>query len=183
VLSFWIGCSLIFHHSFRAEYKIFLSSFGSASVTTVLIIYTEKMMKELSLNALTFQHSFPHYRLLFSFLIGLFSITIVPFDSIWFPRETYPILMIFSSSALELALTITMEIIISESSALYYLIAVESCEVFTKLFYQTLYPTRYITLIEAIMNFLGYAISIPSILIIFLLKNESSPQEDELELF
>jgi hypothetical protein len=146
-----------------------------ACVNAHLPLFIESAAFQSGADSLLFQESVSGFKVIFSVLLSASLIAADPIDHFAIQLGVFPLCLLVAVSALQLTVSVSMISLISSSSALTCLVVEQLCELMVVLIGHTLNPTRFTTLREEVLSFVGFGLALPGLVLFFV--NGEAPQK------
>lgn len=181
--AFCLGSCFISSDAFAVSLQGIYFGLLYAVVNAQLSLFIEHSMNLSGSDPILFQEAVAGFRVAFSIVLSAVNAVIEPSEHFEVQLRLFPVCLLFGCAALELAATVSMTAIISSSSALTFVVVGQFCELMMILIGHTLNPTRFTTMREAVMSFIGFALALPAFTLFLAMDNGSNLKPSDVEPF
>jgi len=183
VLLFTVG-SVFINIGVRIDsYKFYVFSSVVSLIKTALVYQIESTISQSGCSTIDFLFSFSAMKLIVSVFFSGMIISYHSPSTFFIRPHLFNIILISLISIADLISNLSMVSIITKMSAISFLITEEFCHVLLVLIGNTLNPTKYSTLKDTILSFLGFMFVIPGYIMFFSLLECNSIKRSDTEPF
>lgn len=180
---FCIGSCFVSTDAFNLSFHSVCISLLYTIVNAHLSLFIETAMSISGSDSLFFQESVASFKVIFSGLLSAMMAASNPSEQLNIQLNPFSICLIVGVSALDLAMRSSMISMISNSSAVAFVVVEQFCELMMILIGHTLNPTRFTTFREAIMSFIGFGLALPALIMFIFIKSPESGKPMDVEPF
>ena len=180
---FCLGSCFISSDAFAVSLQGLYFGLLYAIVNAQLSMFIEYAMNLSGSDPILFQEAIAGFRVVFSVALSAVTTVIDPTEQFEVQLRLFPVCLVIGCAALELTTTVSMCALIASSSALTFVVVGQFCELMMILIGHTLNPTRFTTMREAVMSFIGFALTLPAFTLFLAMDNFSNFKPSDVEPF